>query len=193
MAKNDLRWQRTERNLMAAFKEELAARPLDKISVTALAKAADINKATFYLHYRDVYDLAAAYARQTAEDIVDGMDYLEAFFADPARFVRCFMDDFDLLRSRTDALAPNYLMPIFLDRLTARMDERLRAAFPPEDDAQGEILLTFVIGGFFATMARYIDSDKERAAEAAAHLLIALKEYSVRRFDADEPQATATC
>lgn len=111
MAKNDLRWQRTERNLMAAFKEELAARPLDKISVTALAKAADINKATFYLHYRDVYDLAAAYARQTAEDIVDGMDYLEAFFADPARFVRCFMDDFDLLRSRTDALAPTTSCP----------------------------------------------------------------------------------
>lgn len=185
--------EQTRAHLMQAFWELYLEKPIDKITIREITDRAGYNRATFYLHYRDVYDLAAAYARQTAEDIVDGMDYLEAFFADPARFVRCFMDDFDLLRSRTDALAPNDLMPIFLDRLTARMDERLRAAFPPEDDAQGEILLTFVIGGFFATMARYIDSDKERAAEAAAHLLIALKEYSVRRFDADEPQATATC
>ncbi|OUO91773.1 hypothetical protein B5F40_02760 [Gordonibacter sp. An230] len=184
MAKMDMRWQRTERNLMAAFGEALAARPIDKISVTALAKAADINKATFYLHYRDVYDLAGAYARREADEVANGMDYLEAFFSDPAFFMRRFVDDFDLLRSRTDPLAANDLVPIFIDHLTARMDERLREAFSFEDDGRGEILLTFVIGGFFATMARYIDSDKQKAAEVGGHLLTAMKAYGPLPLDA---------
>lgn len=47
MANTDLRYRRTERFLLEAFGEALEKRALDKITVTSLAAAADINKATF--------------------------------------------------------------------------------------------------------------------------------------------------
>ncbi len=54
----DLRIERTRRNIINAFIQLRAKKPIEKITVTELAKTAAINKATFYLHYKDIYDLS---------------------------------------------------------------------------------------------------------------------------------------
>ncbi len=54
----DLRIERTRRNIINAFLQLRAKKPIEKITVTELAETAVINKATFYLHYKDIYDLS---------------------------------------------------------------------------------------------------------------------------------------
>lgn len=63
----DLRVQRTLRNITNAFITLRAKSPLEKITVKDLAAAAQINKATFYLHYRDVYDLSESLEDEVME------------------------------------------------------------------------------------------------------------------------------
>jgi AcrR family transcriptional regulator len=55
----DLRVQRTLERIRDAFMALLLERPFDQITVSALAKRARINRATFYRHYSDIHDLAA--------------------------------------------------------------------------------------------------------------------------------------
>lgn len=55
--KNDLRVQRTKRNIRDAFVELRKIKEINEITVVEIAKRAMINKATFYLHYRDIFDL----------------------------------------------------------------------------------------------------------------------------------------
>lgn len=53
----DLRYKRTQRNLKSALIELLETKNINQISVRELSEHADINRATFYLHYDSPYDL----------------------------------------------------------------------------------------------------------------------------------------
>ena len=51
------RVQFTRNALRGALLELLRHKPVKSITVTDLCACADINRSTFYLHYKDVYDL----------------------------------------------------------------------------------------------------------------------------------------
>lgn len=57
MGDNDRRVRKTERALRTALAELITKKELRHITVQELADRADVHRATFYLHYRDVYDL----------------------------------------------------------------------------------------------------------------------------------------
>lgn len=54
----DLRVKKTKKYIKEAFYQLRKKKPIEKISVKELSEAAMINKSTFYLHYRDVFDLS---------------------------------------------------------------------------------------------------------------------------------------
>ena len=183
MKKNDMRWRRTERNLMDAFEKALSERPLEKISVTALSRDADINKATFYLHYRDIYDLAAAYARLKAKNAVEEMDYATEFFESPETFARHFVDDLERRRRNIDPVLESGFMPMFMEQFTASLSDRLSRLRPDlPDNPRKQVMLTFIVGGFLAAAARYAGTDKEALEDVGGSLLVGIREYAEKRF-----------
>lgn len=66
MADNDRRVRKTERALRTALAELITQKELRHITVQELADRADVHRATFYLHYQDVYDLY----EQTVREII---------------------------------------------------------------------------------------------------------------------------
>lgn len=57
LQKMDRRSRKTRNALTAALMELLETKSIKNISVTELTKRADVNRATFYVHYRDVFDM----------------------------------------------------------------------------------------------------------------------------------------
>ena len=57
-AHEDRRTRKTKKAMTDALARLLLEKPLNSISVKEIADIADINRGTFYLHYRDVYDMA---------------------------------------------------------------------------------------------------------------------------------------
>ena len=55
--KIDRRVRKTKRQLRLALTELLQEKPIKDITVREIADRVDINRGTFYLHYRDVYDM----------------------------------------------------------------------------------------------------------------------------------------
>lgn len=53
----DRRVRKTKKAMHHALAELLLKKPLANISVREISELADINRGTFYLHYRDVYDM----------------------------------------------------------------------------------------------------------------------------------------
>lgn len=53
----DRRVRKTKKAMYDALALLLSKKPLNSISVREIAELADINRGTFYLHYRDVYDM----------------------------------------------------------------------------------------------------------------------------------------
>ena len=50
----DRRVRRTKAMLRAALTELLKTKPVNEISVTELTRLADVNRGTFYSHYKDI-------------------------------------------------------------------------------------------------------------------------------------------
>lgn len=57
MNSNDRRVRKTKKALRTALAELMAEKDIHSITVRELTDKADIHRATFYTHYRDVYDL----------------------------------------------------------------------------------------------------------------------------------------
>ena len=68
-AKKDRRFRRTQHQLLCALKELINTKSIVNISVRELAELADVNRATFYLHYRDPYDML----EQLGNEFIDKM------------------------------------------------------------------------------------------------------------------------
>ncbi len=96
--KSDRRSRKTRAALVEALMALLREKPLESITVTELAERADVNRATFYTHFQDVYDMFAyvreefcgicselvdAHAEEVARDSYDGLlhDLFEYFAA----------------------------------------------------------------------------------------------------------------
>ena len=60
----DLRYQRTEKLLQDTFLALLKEKPFDELTITQLARAAMVDRTTFYAHYQSLYDLAAGLVDQ---------------------------------------------------------------------------------------------------------------------------------
>ena len=89
--KSDLRVTKTRRLIKAAFLDLVQAKPVQKITVTELAKRAEISKGTFYLHYLDIYNLYNQMVEETVAKIAGSFDPYPDLFSAPESFVRTFL------------------------------------------------------------------------------------------------------
>ena len=87
MNEKDLRVIKTKERIESAMLELLKVKPLDKITVTELARVAMINKGTFYLHYQDIFDLYRHIFMKCMEQPLVNADFFPLFFVDPIRFL----------------------------------------------------------------------------------------------------------
>ena len=79
----DLRIERTRKSIINAFIELRTKKPIEKITIKELAELAYINKATFYSHYRDIYDLTEQLEDEIINSIVEGMEDANKILTNP--------------------------------------------------------------------------------------------------------------
>ena len=92
--KKDLRVVKTERAIYRALIELLQKKELEKITVSELAELAEINKATFYLHYADIYTLYQDALARHISEMIDELGLLDHMLNDPEEFARRLVCDF---------------------------------------------------------------------------------------------------
>ena len=66
----DKREIKTKRSIKNAFLKLRSKKSIEQITVKELAEEAEISKATFYLHYRDIYDLSDTLGTEVIENIL---------------------------------------------------------------------------------------------------------------------------
>ena len=66
----DLRTKKTLSSIRNTFIELRSKKPLSKITVKELTEKALISKPTFYLHYKDIYDLADSMENEIIDNII---------------------------------------------------------------------------------------------------------------------------
>ena len=78
-APEDPRVIRTKKMLANALLELIAEKNFDSISIGDITERATLNRATFYLHYRDKFDLLDAIMKTMHEEITNRINYYTTY------------------------------------------------------------------------------------------------------------------
>ena len=69
----DIRIEKTKTALHNTFLELRSRKPLEKITIKELCEKAQINKSTFYSHYKDIYDLSDQLETEVVTSVIEAI------------------------------------------------------------------------------------------------------------------------
>ena len=167
----DLRIQKTRNSIYEAFIELRGKKPLEKITIKELTDKAKISKQTFYLHYKDIYDLSEHLEKELLDTMMKGITFpdnilqhageitLQLFshiVAQGHLFKIIFSD------SRQSVLVDS-IERIFKSAIYAKQPE-LRA------DLMSNIYVTVLVQGCYNAYEQYSTIDQERVIEILSEI-----------------------
>ncbi|WP_288737522.1 TetR/AcrR family transcriptional regulator [uncultured Enorma sp.] len=184
--RTDRRVLRSRRLIVAAFERLLETRPYERIGVSAIAQEADIDRKTFYQHYRSVDGLLGAIADDFAAGLLDEVE--QAAPADPCpgereRALSAFLEA--LVRAVTSGLERDrrYMQRVPADVLYGHLsrafkrqvgERRLLEGVLPERERAGS--LAFALGGIFSLLQNLLADEPARPAAEVERMAVTLTE-----------------
>ncbi len=167
----DLRVKKTRENIINAFLQLRAKKPLEKISVKELSELAKINKATFYLHYKDIYDLSNVLETEFIEKVINNIDCPEMVISNPKLFVCELVNAFVSNKALMDILFSDGRSDIFIDNIEKQLKALVFNEYPQyKDDMTVNVFLTYSIrGGYYAFM-RNLEYDMDKLLQVISNI-----------------------
>lgn len=166
----DLRIQRTKAAIREAFLELREKKPIEKITVTELTKLANINKATFYLHYSDIYALSDEIEDSLIDEILTDIEVADKFFDDPQDYSIRIFGAFVAHREQLDCVFSSSRRALLADKIEQRIKGMIFANYPQYQNWRNDLILSFIIQGIFHTVKseRSLENMKGRYEELSA-------------------------
>lgn len=138
--------------LEEAFTSLLATKPYEKITVSDITRKADLNRGTFYAHFKSVDDLM----RQTMDDITEKISTSFApmlgddFFDDPMPLLNkmgeFINENLSLTKKLVDSDRLEPLLSALFERIKKVLRERARSYFPNQGTVPLKIA-DYIVGG----------------------------------------------
>lgn len=155
----DRRIKKTQAAIQAAFAKLLSEMNMEDITVKRLCETADINKSTFYLHYKDIYDCADC-LRDTILDEVSNIfapyDYdgiINNFALILKNIMNVFEENRDLympfLKSPSLASSACKMKHLLIENTVKRIDP------DNQDNGISRCTVTFIISGIISILEQH--------------------------------------
>ena len=158
----DLRVQSTRMNIRDAFIELRSRKPIEKITVKELAEAAFINKATFYQHYADLYDLSESMEDELIDNIIGSIPHPDTLLDDPKQATLEIFSAFSSQTRLLEILFSGSRRSVLIGKLESRIRDLILRKYPDYEGSPGaEVLITFLIQGSFHAYLKHGGEDPE--------------------------------
>ena len=179
----DLRVKKTKSAIINSFLELRSKKPLERITVKELSDLAQINKATFYLHYKDIYDLSESLENELLDNVLGSIRHPNAVLAEPKIFIRELIEGFIVNQTLIDIIFSNDRRGIMVDRLEGKIREFLFDNYPQcKDVPEINLLLSYIIkGGFYA-----FTDNPQYSTDERAEIISEMSEQLAKCFFSDE-------
>lgn len=167
----DLRIQRTRKNIINAFIELRASKPLEKITVKELSDLAFINKATFYTHYRDIYDLAEQLENEAVASVINDIPHPEYLITHPKQGIMELTSAILRQGNLFHILFSGTRQGILIERIEDNLKAKIYGIFPEyKTDLEKELLLSVLIHGNFQAFADHANENFDKVIEILGNI-----------------------
>jgi AcrR family transcriptional regulator len=186
-ASMDRRVKYTRNALKDSLVQLMQDRPVSRITIKEICEHADVNRGTFYAHYKDQFDLL----RQTELALIDDINaYLDScpvldnqpleqqMLTDIVAYIGANASLCKLLLGETGDMD-------FIREIKTVIEQRLTATLPVSSSVQGparEAIYAFMITGSLGVIQRWLDSGQPLPAEEVARLVLHLSNRGLSVF-----------
>lgn len=156
----DLRTERTRRSIINAFIELRSKKNLEKITVKELSELAFINKATFYSHYHDIYDLAEQLEEEVIASVLQSIPHSERIITNPGEAVTELTLAMTSRHELLQILFSGSREGILVKKLETGLKEKIYTQYPDyRKNLTWDITLSVLIHGCFQAFIEHSDAD----------------------------------
>ena len=146
----DLRTERTRRSITNAFLELIKQKTIEKITVKELAELAYINKATFYTHYHDIYDLSDQLENEFMDSVINELPHPESIITDPALATRELADMLIKKVDITNILFSGSRQNLLSEKIYIALMKYISSKYPEQESSlKRDLVLSIIIQGCF--------------------------------------------
>lgn len=176
----DLREIKTKRAIKNAFLQLRAHNHLEKITIKELAALAEISKATFYLHYRDIYDLSDTLEKEVIKNIISGISKSSIEKPHSKQFTTELFDGFYANQALISTLFSGSRSSVLPTSIEEGIRNLLFSINPElKEDMKYDVLLTYQIQGSYYAYIRNRDKyDTDSIIEIISFAVSALFEIN---------------
>ncbi len=160
----DVRIQRTKNAIKEAFLDLKQKKPVEKITVTELTRQAGINKATFYLHYSDIYALSDEIEGGMIDEILLDIQGVDKFFDNPEDYAIRIFDAFVAHREQLDCIFSSSRRSLLSEKIEERIKSIIFENYPSFKTPKNDVTLSFIIQGIFHTVKTERNTEIEQFA-----------------------------
>ncbi|MDE5768001.1 MAG: TetR/AcrR family transcriptional regulator [Oscillospiraceae bacterium] len=151
----DPRQERTNRNIINAFLKLRSQKPIEKITIRELSEIAQIHKATFYLHYHDIYELSEMLEQKVIQDILNGLTEPAMILTDISRFNEELYSLMLANESLMEILFSGSRAGMLVIQLEQKLKQYIFHRRPEWNTFKINVILTYLIHGGYHVYIQY--------------------------------------
>lgn len=193
MKATDRRVKRTKKLLRQGLISLLMEKDINSITINELVTLVDINRGTFYLHYKDLYDLLHQIEDDLMSELtgilneynIDGMkDENKLFFVDILKFIKENADLVLLLLSQNGDLA-------FLNKLKKAVEENcfqnLKQLYQHANPYSYAVFTAYSVSGSIGVIQLWLENGHSESIESLASILANIVEKGLGYLENPNP------
>ena len=178
--KEDRRVRRTKKLLTQALTQLMQTKQINEITVKELTDLADMNRGTFYLYYKDIYDMLEK-IEDSIFEAIGGISLLHEHDASAAQTEPILLDLFRFIGENQEMcrvlLSPHGDMN-FLHRLNGVVREKCLEIWPANQESQSEADFdyhyNFAVFGCAGLIRAWVNRNCQESAEQMAEMANAM-------------------
>ncbi len=181
----DRRVKYTQKVIKEAFIDLLEAKDIKKITVSEICEKCDINRATFYRYYLDVYDLLDKIEEDFVNEVkaasLSNTEYTVGSFA--RDLLNAFFKNKDLAKVLfyTNNNSTNFLNDI-MSLAYEKCKEKWQKDIPSLPDEDVEYATSYIFNGALGIINYWIANDFNKSVDEIANIIATLAYFGTNRF-----------
>lgn len=160
--KIDRRIRKTKSTLLRSLTELMAEKKINDITVKELTDLADVNRSTFYLYYKDIFDMVEQIETEMFDEFVDALDLLTKERSSYLSMMSFYTHIFEYVQSNYK-VCKRLLGHDGDYAFIEKFKNAITQTKPPFDTSVPEIkihfLRPFVISGCIGVIQQWLDDD----------------------------------
>ncbi len=185
--KLDARVKYTKLMIRNSFISLLKEKALAKVTVTDICNLAEINRATFYAHYKDPFDLMESLENELMENIVDILS--SSICSGNTELDKILPNILTFMQSQSDiclVLMSDLSSTSFVKRCMELIEDGFVSTWTSRYDVSEDLadqLFLYGAMGSVGLLHRWLNSDKPETPEYMAELIIKLFNQGASAFE----------